>query len=188
MDTRGPLFKAFQSKSPLARLVAILVIEKMGFKSDADVIGKLDKDTGAVPGLPPEACASNARPRHACVRKKRPRPEGGEAPFRYEPLPSRTLPSTILTFWPAARRLQGSSWLRMASFSAAGSGYRWRTRPGSSPGDADDQLEPRRLAPTSAAGSVKGAKLDWRRGSRARGGEGGRPGRGPAAGRSCRRG
>ena len=54
MDTRGPLYKAFDSKSPLARLVAILAIEYQGFKSDADKIGKLARDTGAVPGLPPE--------------------------------------------------------------------------------------------------------------------------------------
>ena len=54
MDTRGPLFKAMQSKSPLARLVAILVLEKMGFKSDAGPLGKLVKDPGTVPGLAPE--------------------------------------------------------------------------------------------------------------------------------------
>jgi hypothetical protein len=54
MDTRGPLFKAFQSKAPLAKLTAILVVGNMGFKSDADPIEKLVKDQGTVPGLPPD--------------------------------------------------------------------------------------------------------------------------------------
>ena len=53
-DTRPPMFKAFESRSPLARLVAILVIGNMGFESDAANIEKLAKDQGAVKGLPPD--------------------------------------------------------------------------------------------------------------------------------------
>jgi len=52
-DTRGPLFKAMDSKSALARLVAVLVIGEMGFPSDAQHLAKLEKDKGTVPGLPP---------------------------------------------------------------------------------------------------------------------------------------
>jgi hypothetical protein len=52
MDTRGPLFKAFESKRPLSRLVALLAIENMGFASDAKQVAKLEKDKGTVKGLP----------------------------------------------------------------------------------------------------------------------------------------
>jgi hypothetical protein len=70
MDTRGPLFKGLQSKSPLARLVAILVLEHMGFKSDAEVIAKLEKDNGAVPGLPPEDRVGRQAARAAAQLRK----------------------------------------------------------------------------------------------------------------------
>jgi hypothetical protein len=53
-DTRPPLFKAFESRAPLARLVAVLVIGNMGFESDAANLDKLAKDQGAVKGLPPD--------------------------------------------------------------------------------------------------------------------------------------
>jgi hypothetical protein len=53
-DTRPPMFKAFESKAPLARLVAVLVIGNMGFESDAANLDKLAKDQGAVKGLPPD--------------------------------------------------------------------------------------------------------------------------------------
>jgi hypothetical protein len=53
-DTRPPLFKAFESKAPLARLVALLAIEKMGFESDAKQAEKLEKDKGVIKGLPPD--------------------------------------------------------------------------------------------------------------------------------------
>jgi hypothetical protein len=72
MDTRGPLFKAFQSKAPLARLVAIQVVGNMGFKSDADPIEKLAKDTGTVPGLPPDlSVGAQARKMVAQLRKQK---------------------------------------------------------------------------------------------------------------------
>jgi hypothetical protein len=51
METREGLFKALESKAPLARLVGILALEKMGFASDAQFIGKLSKDKGAIKGL-----------------------------------------------------------------------------------------------------------------------------------------
>ena len=70
MDTRGPMFKAMDSKSPLARLVAIFVLEKMGFKSDADALKKLEKDTGAVPGLPPEDRVGASATRAIATLKK----------------------------------------------------------------------------------------------------------------------
>jgi hypothetical protein len=53
-DTRPPMFKAFESKAPLARLAAVLVIGNMGFESDAANLDKLAKDQGAVKGLPPD--------------------------------------------------------------------------------------------------------------------------------------
>jgi hypothetical protein len=51
-ETRRPLFKAMESKSPLARLIGIWGIEHMGFSSDAEKISKLVGDSGAVKGLP----------------------------------------------------------------------------------------------------------------------------------------
>jgi hypothetical protein len=53
MNTRAPLFKGMQSPSPLGRLVSVRVLHEMGFKSDAEPLAKLEKDRGAVPGLPP---------------------------------------------------------------------------------------------------------------------------------------
>jgi hypothetical protein len=71
MDTRGPMFKAMDSKSPLAKLVAVLVLEKMGFKSDAEPLEKkLAKDTSAVPGLPPDDRIDRAVARATATLKK----------------------------------------------------------------------------------------------------------------------
>ncbi|HEY0707646.1 MAG TPA: hypothetical protein VGG33_12665 [Polyangia bacterium] len=53
MNTRAPLFKAMESKSPLGRLVAVRVLDNMNFKSDAEPLAKLEKDRGTVAGLPP---------------------------------------------------------------------------------------------------------------------------------------
>jgi hypothetical protein len=52
LDSREGLFKAMQSPAPLARLVAILVLEKMGFASDGPHIAKLTADKGKVRGFP----------------------------------------------------------------------------------------------------------------------------------------
>jgi hypothetical protein len=70
MDTRGPMFKAMDSKSPLARLVAVRVLEKMGFKSDADALKKLEKDSGSVPGLPAEDRVGASATRAIATLKK----------------------------------------------------------------------------------------------------------------------
>jgi hypothetical protein len=70
MDTRGPLFKSMESPVPLARLVALLALEKMGFASDAVHVAKLEKDTGRVPGLPPEDQVGRQATRIAAVLRK----------------------------------------------------------------------------------------------------------------------
>lgn len=70
METRGPLFKAMESPVPLARLVAILAIEKMGFASDAQHISKLQKDSGRVPGLPAEDQVGRQATRIVAALKK----------------------------------------------------------------------------------------------------------------------
>ncbi len=71
METRGPLFKAMDSKAPLARLVAILVLEKMGFKSDAEPIEKkLGKDKGSVAGLSPGERIDRQAARAAAALRK----------------------------------------------------------------------------------------------------------------------
>jgi hypothetical protein len=50
-DSREGVFKALESRSPLARLVAILVLEKMGFSDDSEHVGRLSKDKGTIRGL-----------------------------------------------------------------------------------------------------------------------------------------
>jgi len=71
MDTRGPMFKAMDSKSPLAKLVSILVLEKMGFKSDAEPLNKkMGTDTSAVPGLGPDDRIDRAVARATATLKK----------------------------------------------------------------------------------------------------------------------
>jgi hypothetical protein len=52
LDSREGLFKAMQSTAPLARLVAILSLEKMGFGSDGPHIAKLAGDKGTIKGFP----------------------------------------------------------------------------------------------------------------------------------------
>ena len=69
-DTRGPLFKAFESPAPLARLVALLAIEKMGFASDATHVAKLEKDNGTVKGLPAEDRVGRQAARIAAALRK----------------------------------------------------------------------------------------------------------------------
>jgi hypothetical protein len=70
MDTRAPLFKAFESKKPLSRLVALLAIENMGFASDAKQVAKLEKDKGTVKGLPPSDQVGRQATRIAAALRK----------------------------------------------------------------------------------------------------------------------
>jgi hypothetical protein len=72
-ETRRPFFRALKSKSPIARLVAVLGLEKMGFYEDADRIAELSNDRGAVRGLPAgEAIGPQARRATAALRKTAP--------------------------------------------------------------------------------------------------------------------
>lgn len=50
---REGIFKALQSKSPLARLTAVWALEKVGFESDAAQVAKLSADRGKVKGVTP---------------------------------------------------------------------------------------------------------------------------------------
>jgi hypothetical protein len=48
---REGIFKALESRSPLARLTAVWALEKVGFESDAKAVAKLVKDRGKVKGI-----------------------------------------------------------------------------------------------------------------------------------------
>ncbi len=50
-DNREGLYKALGSKSPFARMVAVLALEKSGLDSDAAGVAKLSKDRAAVKGF-----------------------------------------------------------------------------------------------------------------------------------------
>ncbi len=52
-ENREGLYKALESKSALARMTAVLALEKSGFDSDVEKLSKLIKDRGAVKGFPP---------------------------------------------------------------------------------------------------------------------------------------
>jgi hypothetical protein len=69
LDSREGLFKCLESKVPLARLVAVLVLEKMGFASDAGPIGKLAGDKGRVQGLRGQTVGTEAERVAAVLRK-----------------------------------------------------------------------------------------------------------------------
>jgi hypothetical protein len=49
---REGIFKALESRAPLARLTAVWALEKVGFESDAKAVAKLGKDRGKVKGIP----------------------------------------------------------------------------------------------------------------------------------------
>jgi hypothetical protein len=49
---REGIFKALQSRSPLARMTAVLAVEKIGFDSDAAQVAKLSGDRAKVKGFP----------------------------------------------------------------------------------------------------------------------------------------
>jgi HEAT repeat protein len=52
LDSREGLFKALQSPRPMAKLVAILALEKQGFSSDAPHVAKLTDDKSMLRGFP----------------------------------------------------------------------------------------------------------------------------------------
>ncbi len=61
-ETRRPYFRGMESKSPLARLMGIWGIGKMGFSTDSEKVSKLNNDTGTVKCLPAsEAVGRQAR-------------------------------------------------------------------------------------------------------------------------------
>ena len=73
-ETRRPFFRALESKSPIARLIAVLGLERMGFHEDGERIVKLAKDPGAVKGLPASegGVGPQARRAAAALRKTAP--------------------------------------------------------------------------------------------------------------------
>jgi len=58
---REGIFKALQSKSVLARMVAVWSLEKVGFDSDATQLAKLSADKGKVKGITPTVGAEATR-------------------------------------------------------------------------------------------------------------------------------
>jgi hypothetical protein len=73
-DSRPGVFKAMESKSPIAKLVAILVLENMGFSDDAEHIAKLSADKTAIRGLPRGTTVGSEAARAAASLKKRAAP------------------------------------------------------------------------------------------------------------------
>ncbi len=69
-ENREGLFKALESKSPVARLFAVLTLEKAGFESDAEPIAKLAKDRAAVRGFPAGQTVGKEAARVAATLKK----------------------------------------------------------------------------------------------------------------------
>jgi hypothetical protein len=70
-ETRQPYFRSMDSKSPLARLIAIWGIEAMGFSSDAEKLNKLFTDTGTVKGLPAGMSVGKEATRAAAALKSK---------------------------------------------------------------------------------------------------------------------
>ncbi len=72
-ENREGLLKALESKtSPLARMAAVLTMEKTGFNTDAEFVGKLAKDKGVVKGFPPGDTVGREAQRVAAELKKQP--------------------------------------------------------------------------------------------------------------------
>jgi hypothetical protein len=67
LDSREGLFKSLQSPAPIARVVAVLALEKMGFASDAEHLAKLAKDKGVVKGFPRRHTVGTEATRAAAV-------------------------------------------------------------------------------------------------------------------------
>jgi hypothetical protein len=70
-ETRRPLIRGMESKSPLARLIGIWGIEAMGFSSDAEKIGPLTKDPATVKGLPASMSVGREATRAIAELKKK---------------------------------------------------------------------------------------------------------------------
>jgi hypothetical protein len=72
-ETRRPYMQALESKSPIARLVGVLGLEKMGFYEDFKKVEKLVADPGTVKGLPASSgVGAQARRVTAALRKLAP--------------------------------------------------------------------------------------------------------------------
>lgn len=69
-ENREGLFKALESKSPVARMAAVLTLEKSGFGSDAQFVIKLEKDRGVVKGFPRGDTVGAEATRVAALLKK----------------------------------------------------------------------------------------------------------------------
>jgi hypothetical protein len=69
-ENREGLYKALESKSAVARLLAVLTMEKSGFDSDADAVEKAGKDRRAVKGFPPGVTVASEAARVAAVLRK----------------------------------------------------------------------------------------------------------------------
>jgi hypothetical protein len=67
---RPDVMRGLESRSPLARLVALWVLEKSAFASDAKQVEKLTKDRGTVRGLPPRTTIGAEATRIAALLKK----------------------------------------------------------------------------------------------------------------------
>lgn len=61
LESREGMWKAFESKSPVARMVAVMAMEDLGFKDDVPVLEKLKGDRARVAGLPSTVGAEAAR-------------------------------------------------------------------------------------------------------------------------------
>jgi hypothetical protein len=69
---RPDVMKGLESRSPLARLVGLWVLEKSGFASDAKQVEKLTRDSGKVKGLPPGTTIGAEATRIATYLRKQP--------------------------------------------------------------------------------------------------------------------
>jgi len=69
-ENREGLFKALEAKSPVARMAAVLTLEKSGFESDAQFVIKLAKDKGVVKGFPRGDSVGTEATRVAALLKK----------------------------------------------------------------------------------------------------------------------
>ena len=76
VETRRPFFRALESKSPIARLVAVVGLETMGFYEDAERLDKLAKDPGTVRGLPADEGGVGPQARRAAAALRKLAPPG----------------------------------------------------------------------------------------------------------------
>lgn len=69
-ENREGLFRALESRSPFARMAAVLTLERSGLGSDADQVAKLSRDRGQVRGFPPGRTIGVEASRVAALLKK----------------------------------------------------------------------------------------------------------------------